>query len=155
MAASRGFHSATLLPNGKVLITGGNTIDQEGLIRTVPPICVAIAQTSERYDANSDRWIPGASMATRRSGQTATLLPNGRVLVAGGRSFDGELSASVVTSEVYSSSTGNWSPGSVMSVARANHTATLMNDGRVLVCGGHSGVTFNRQQLSTAEIYTP
>jgi hypothetical protein len=94
-------------------------------------------------------------MATRRVGQTATLLPDGRVLVAGGRSFDGDVPASVATAEVYSLNIGIWSTTGNMSVARAFHTATPLNDGRVLVCGGHSGVTFNRQELSTAEIYTP
>src|SRR5215470_19241532 len=62
MASARGFHSATLLLNGKVLITGGSTIEQAGLIHTVPPICVAIAQTAELYEPNSDRWIRAESM---------------------------------------------------------------------------------------------
>ena len=155
MATARSFHTATLLPNGRVLVAGGNTIDQQGLIRTVPPICVAIAQTAELYDPNTDTWIPANSMATRRVGQTATLLSDGRVLVAGGRSFDGDIATSIATAEVYSLNIGIWSTTGNIPVARAFHTATLLNDGRVLVCGGHSGVTFNRQQLPTAEIYTP
>ena len=155
MAAARSFHTATLQLNGKVLVTGGNTIEQQGPIRTVPPICLAIAQTAELYDPNFDAWTPAESMATRRNGQTATRLLDGRVLVAGGRSFDGEISASVATAEVYDPDIGAWSSTGDMTVPRAYHTATLLNDGRVLVCGGHSGVTFNRQQLSTAEIYTP
>jgi N-acetylneuraminic acid mutarotase len=155
MATARGFHTATLLLNGEVLVTGGNTIDQHVLIPTVPPICTAIAQTAELYDPSSDKWIPGESMVTGRSGQTATLLPDGRVLVAGGRSFDGDIGESVAAVEVYSSNIGAWSSTGDMSVARAYHTATLLNDGRVLVCGGHSGATFHRQQLSTTEIYTP
>ena len=145
----------TVLLNGNVLVAGGNTIARQVLIPTVPPICTAIAETAERYDPNSDNWTRVNSMAIQRTGQTATSLADGRMLVVGGRSFDGNVPASVATAEVYSSSTNDWSSAGNMSVARAYHTATLLNDGRVLVCGGHSGPTFNRQQLSTAEIYTP
>jgi len=95
-------------------------------------------------------------MSTRRVCQTATLLPDGRVLIAGGRTFNGDApSASVPTAELYSPSTRGWTSAGSMTSARAFHTAALLNDGRVLVCGGHSGPTFNRQQLSTAEIFTP
>jgi N-acetylneuraminic acid mutarotase len=155
MATARGFHTATLLLDGKVLVTGGNTIAHQVLIPTVPPICTAIAQAAELYDPNSDTWTPAESMATPRTGQTATLLPDGQVLVAGGRSFDGSVPGSEATAEVYSPNSGDWSSAGNMSAARAYHTATQLNDGRVLVCGGHSGPTFNRQQLSMAEIYTP
>ena len=155
MITARGFHTITVLLNGKVLAAGGNTIARQVLIPTVPPICTAIAETAELYDPNSDTWAPADSMTTRRTGQTATLLPDGRVLVVGGRSFDGSVPGAVASAEVYSPNSVDWSPAGNMSVARAYHTATLLNDGRVLVCGGHSGPTFNRQQLSTAEIYTP
>ena len=155
MATARGFHAASLLLNGKVLVAGGNTIARQVLIPTVPPTCTAIAETAELYDPNSDTWAPADSLATRRNAPTATLLPDGRVLIAGGRSFEGDVFGSVATAEVYSPNIGAWSPSGNMSVARAYHTATLLSDGRVLVCGGHSGGTFNRQQLSTAEIYTP
>ena len=155
MTTARGFHTMTLLLSGKVLVTGGNTIARQVLIPTVPPICTAIAETAELYDPNSDTWAPADSMATPRTGQTATLLADGRVLVVGGRSFDGSIPASMATTEVFSPNSGAWSPAGNMSVARAYHTATLLYDGRVLVCGGHSGPTFNRQQLSTAEFYTP
>jgi hypothetical protein len=94
-------------------------------------------------------------MAVRRAGQTATVLADGRVLVTGGRTFDGAVIGSVPSAELYSPSTNAWTPAGSMSAARAFQTATLLNDGRVLVCGGHSGPTFNRQQLSTAEIYIP
>jgi N-acetylneuraminic acid mutarotase len=155
MATERGFHTVALLLDGKVLVAGGNTIDQQGLIRSVPPNCTAIAQTAEVYDPYSDTWTPVDSMAMSRSGQTATLLQDGRVVIAGGRNFDGTIYGSVASVEVYDPDIGTWSSTGNMSVARAYHTATLLNDGRVLVCGGHSGVSFNQQQLSTAEIFAP
>ncbi len=155
MGIARGFHTAALLIDGKMLVTGGNTIGQAGLIHTVPPNCVAIAQTAELYDPNSGTWTPTDSMAQSRSGQTATVLPDGRVLVAGGRHFDGNIYGAVATIEVYRPSTGTWNATDTMSTARAFHTATLLNDGRVLVCGGHSGASFFTNQLSTAEVYTP
>jgi Galactose oxidase, central domain/Kelch motif len=155
MTTARGFHTMTLLLDGSVLVAGGNTIARQVLIPKVPPICTAIAETVELYDPYSDYWTPVNSMAIQRTGQTATSLADGRMLVVGGRSFDGTVPASVATAEVYSPITNDWSSVGNMSVARAYHTATRLNDGRVLVCGGHSGPTFNRQQLSSAEIYTP
>ncbi len=56
-------------------------------------MCLATAQTAELYDLNSDTWTAAESMAMSRSGQTAALLPDGRVLVVGGRSFDGDVGA--------------------------------------------------------------
>jgi hypothetical protein len=89
-------------------------------------------------------WSPTGSMAVARSGQTATLLPSGAVLVAGGGS---------ATAELYDPTTGAWSPTGSMSVARTYHTATLLPDGKVLVAGG----CCNRLGigLASAEIYNP
>ena len=146
MAIARGFQTGTLLLNGKILITGGNTL---------PASCAAITPTAQLYDANTGTWSSTGSMATGRSGQTATLLPDGRVVAAGGRSFDGSIYGSVATVEVYSPATGVWSSTGNMSLPRAYHTATLLPDGRVLVCGGHSLGSFNSNQFQSTEIYTP
>ena len=75
-------------------------------------------------------WSVIASMSGARNGHTATLLADGKVLVAGG---------GTASAELYDPSTGAWTATGNMIQARAGHTATLLLDGRVLVTGGHSG----------------
>jgi hypothetical protein len=85
-------------------------------------------------------------MTTARAAHTATLLPNGQVLVAGGK---GDNYVSLASAELYDPATGVWTPTSSMSTARAYYTATLLPDGQVLVAGGlGDGVS-----LPTAELY--
>ncbi len=71
MASAHWSHTATLLPDGKVLVAGGN-------------YDTVILATAELYDPATGRWTATGSMAEERHSHTATLLPNGKVLVAGG-----------------------------------------------------------------------
>ena len=77
LATARASHTATLLPNGKVLVAGGG----------VPRLASA-----ELYDPASGTWTATGSLATARYAHTATLLPNGKVLVAGGGDSNGSFS---------------------------------------------------------------
>ena len=86
-------------------------------------------------------------MTVGRSAHTATLLPTGRVLIAGGMSRSGH---SVSSAEVYDPSTRSFSPASSMDQARAGHTATLLPDGSVLLLGGSNG-----DYVASAERYDP
>jgi Kelch motif len=80
-------------------------------------------------------WTATGSLTTTRIDHTATLLSNGKVLVAGG--FVGTLPNPVLASaELYDPATGAWSATGSMVHARHLHTATLLHDGRVLVAGG-------------------
>jgi Kelch motif/Galactose oxidase, central domain len=140
MSTRRESHTATLLPDGRVLIVGGE--DSVG---------DAVA-TAELYDPKAGTFSPTGPMATPRAFHTATLLADGRVLIAGGNagtwSYDGPFLASA---EIYNPRTGAFSPTGSMATPRAWHTATLLADGRVLVAGGEN----HRTDLASAEIYNP
>src|SRR5712692_7373592 len=83
--------------------------------------------------AHSQSWSAAASMSAARYWHTATLLNNGTVLVAGGRSG----SSIAASAEVYDPSADTWSPTGSMSSPRYLHTATLIDGGFVLVTGGY------------------
>jgi N-acetylneuraminic acid mutarotase len=138
MSVERYLHTATVLRDGRVLVVGG----QEG---TSP--WPAIAST-EIYDPETDAWAPAAPLSVPRRSHTATLLRNGKVLVAGG----GEGTSPEASAEVYDPSTGAWTAVASMGVARQYHTATLLPDGRVLVAGGADATTAS---VATSEVYDP
>jgi N-acetylneuraminic acid mutarotase len=129
-----GYHTATLLPNGKVLVAAG--YDSIG----------HISANAELYAPATGTWTATGSLVSTRQDHTATLLANGKVLVAGGTN-----NGVLASAELYDPATGNWTPTGSMNVARWRHTATLLCDRRVLVAGG-----LNRSNsLASAEIYDP
>jgi hypothetical protein len=120
MITPRSGHTATLLPDGKVLIAGGLTnID----IVNFRVSNVTATATAELFDSVTGAFSPTGNMATARDGHTATLLPNGTVLIAGGNG-DG-----YIVTEVYDPSTGTFTTGS----PSESHTATLLANGNVLI----------------------
>jgi hypothetical protein len=82
----------------------------------------------------SGNFSPTGSMAIARGQHTATLLSDGRVLIAGG----GNSSGSPTSAALYDPKTGTFGPTGSMTAALFNHTATLLPDGRVLIAGGRS-----------------
>jgi WD40 repeat protein len=133
MIQGRTFGTATLLPDGKVLVLG----DEE-------------RGTAELYDPASRTWSATKRMVKARFfGSTATLLPDGRVLVAGGGNAPASAPASA---ELYDPASGSWTPTGTKTTRRVGHTATLQQDGRVLVAGGDN---FNGGAVSSAELYDP
>ncbi len=95
-------------------------------------------------------WVPTGNMTTPRvGGPAATLLPSGKVLVAGGADSSGTVFA---TAEVYDPATGTWSPTGSMSIPRVEHTMTLLPTGKVLVAGGQNNF---ESDTRPAELYDP
>lgn len=131
---------SALLPDGRVLIVGG--ADGAG----------AVAST-ELYDPATGSFTPGPPLARARTLANVIPLPDGRVLVAGGTSGSGGISSSGLDStEIYDPTADAFSPGPQMTAARGNATATILDDGRVLIVGGTDA---QGSALSSAEIFTP
>lgn len=134
MGVPRSGHTATLLPTGAVLITGGCASYD-----TYDGACLSTLSSAEVYDPATGAFMSTGPMGVARSGHTATLLPNGTVLVAGGDCCG--------TAELYTPRTGAWTTTGGMSRGRFGFTATLLPSGQVLAAGGDC--------CGTAELYTP
>ena len=139
MNAERAAHSATLLPNGKVLIAGG--FREEGTSE------IAIS-SAEIYDPETNIFTATSDMNEPRNGHTATLLPDGQVLLAGGWNQSGRTS----TAELYDPQTGTFEYTGSMMAARQGLTATLLQNGQVLIAGGDSA---RNTTQPVAELYDP
>lgn len=158
MGTERAAHTATLLADGKVLITGGfNSTD--------------VLATSELFDPASGTFTPTGAMTNSRFSHTATLLADGKVLVTGGSDNLGDLAThdshtatlhakgkalvtgasdnlgDLATAELYDPATGTFTATGAMSEVRSEHTATLLANGKVLVAGGAVD--------NAAELYDP
>jgi hypothetical protein len=141
---------ATLLMNGKVLFAGYD--DNEGDF-----------WGPELFDPSTEIFATTGNMSARRGDHTATLLPDGTVLIAGrGWSWSGSTEyfySTLNSAEVYNPVTGTFNNTGNMATDRDGHTATLLNDGRVLIAGGVQIVqpppSYAAVTLSSAEIYHP
>jgi len=136
MTVSRSGHTATLLPDGRVLIAGG--VQDFGPGAVPIPVGPGVA-SAELYDPVSGTFTPTGSMSEGRTGHTATLLIDATVLVTGTDN----------TAELFSPGTGTFSVVGAPSTG-FGATATLRNDGTVLVAGGR-----NRVSYALAEIFAP
>jgi len=126
---ARQYPSATLLPNGKVLIVGG--LQSNG--------ATGIG-TAELYDPAAGGFSFTGNLNNARGAHTATLLPDGTVLVAGGYNCPGTCTNPIQgTAEIYNPSFATFALTGSLINARWQDTATLLNDGTVLVSGGFSG----------------
>ncbi len=130
-------HTATRLPSGKVLVVGGN----------------GGSAKAEVFDPGPESWTPVGALNVRRGFHRATLLADGKVLVTGGLQYTGTY-APLTSAELFDPATATWTPVGSLNEARGSHTATLLQDGRVLVAGG-SNQEVGGVQIASAEIYDP
>jgi deoxycytidylate deaminase len=137
MTTARARHTATLLTNGMVLITGG-TVDSSGSTHA----------SAELYNPTTKIFTATGNMTAGRTHHTATLLNDGTVLIAGGYNGDG----THASAEIYNPTTGSFAATlQPMTTSRADHTATLLANGMVLIAGGYNGNGIH----NSAELYNP
>jgi hypothetical protein len=135
MTTGRAGHTSTLLQDGRVLVAGGDYYASSQL-NSIGSV--------EIYDPSTGKFTATGSLKTPRFGHTDTLLPDGRVLIAGGW---GPGFIGVATAELYDPTSGTFSLTGSMSTTRETHSATLLASGQVLIAGGAVGVT--------TELYNP
>jgi hypothetical protein len=137
--------TAVRLLDGRVLLAGGKIYNQGG----------APTATAEIYDPASGTFTFTGSMTTPRYSHSATLLPDGDVLIAGG-SASSVTGVPLATAELYNPINETFSAIGNMNTAHANHTATLLADGKVLVAGGSNQPSAARNSVTAvAELYDP
>lgn len=127
---ARKAHTATTLPDGRVLIAGGENSTGQ-------------VEYSELYDPVARTFSLSAMLNISRADHTATKLADGRILIIGGHDRDGSLKSA----ELFDSGTNAFSLGPTLTRARSGHTATILTDGKILIAGGDSE--------GTAEIFDP
>jgi Bacterial Ig-like domain (group 2)/Galactose oxidase, central domain len=137
MAAARGYHTATLLNSGKVLVAGGSA----------QPAADPTSE-AELYDPATGTFTATGNLNMARCQHTATLLKNGQVLIAGGF---GAQQVAESTAELYDPTTGTFTLTGSLNAARSIHTATILNNGEVLIIGGEAA----NPSTTTAELYNP
>ena len=168
LAFARSQHTATLLPNGKVLVAGGLDSGSDGRVlvaggkvdhssepemETQPdchPVCLVGTRKAELYDPETGTWARTGNLKIARSRPTATLLFDGNVLVAGGF-MGGDFATPTSSAELYDPVIGAWTPTHTLNSPRAQHTATLLPDGEVLAAGGLGQIYTH----ASAELYDP
>lgn len=133
-------HTITLLPDGSVLVIGGWGGNREFAHRL---------GTAERWSPTTKKWRRAGKLAQPRHGHTASLLRDGRVLVAGGIGSGRHRMLSSV--EIWNPRTNRFKTITPMNHARSDHVAVTLKDGRVFVAGGLKGI----HALKSAEVWHP
>jgi hypothetical protein len=140
MTSPRALHTSTLLNGGMVLITGGANF---GATSTV-------TESAELYNPNARTLSATGNLQAPRAQHTATLLNDGRVLIAGGASI--VLTSPWASAELFDPTGATTTATGSMKTARFAHTATLLANGKILVAGGADATS---TAIASAELFDP
>jgi N-acetylneuraminic acid mutarotase len=149
LGTPRRLHTMTKLADGRVLAVGG--------IAGPPSTPAAGVASAEIFDPAAGAWTPTGSMREARFAHSASLLPDGKVLVAGGNAVrSAQSNRALRTCEIFDPATGQWTPAAPLNDARFGHPAVVLGDHRVLVVGGVVAVGRGRYTaLGYCEVYDP
>jgi hypothetical protein len=151
-APGRSSATVTLLPNGRVMLVGGQNERQGNDTTTTPQTSQAVSRTTHLYDPATGTWTDGPPLTTARYSHSAVVLANGKLLVAGGQgaqSFGGQ--TNLASAELYDPVANTWAPAASMNVPRVNFGMIALPNGKVLAVGG----TSNGPSVATTELYDP
>ena len=145
MAQARANPQATLLKDGTVLVTGGLNSNTQTWGPTFPYGIISntynVLNSTEIYNPTTGIFTSGANMTAQRWGHTQILLQNGKVLIVGGTSGGYVLATAGTTplnsAEIYDPTIGISTATGSMMVPRSSPTATLLQNGKVLIAGGY------------------
>jgi len=137
LITARSGHSATLLKTGMVLMAGGENVNG-----------ISTAK-AELYNPATGTYSATGNMPSNRQEHVALLLSSGLVLISGGNNVNATTTTPLASCATYNPVTGSWTKASNMANARADHTATLLNNGHVVAAGGDNA----NGELSSAELY--
>ena len=164
MTDSRAFHNLVQLQDGRFMAIGGIT----GPFGSGSNFFAKVLRTCEIYDPATGAWTVTANMSKFRAGSNSFVMPDGRVLVAGGTEGNGShelhdvadlLGTSQKTTEIYNPATDSWSSGPNMTEFKAGAMSVVLADGRWLVSGGVTHTIFFGLEIpdfsDNQQIYNP
>jgi hypothetical protein len=142
MIQARAEFGVAVLANGEVLVAGGCTAyDANG--------CLAVTSKAEIYNPATGTWTATGALRGARHAMTATRLPSGKVLVAGGATASMD---AINSSEIYDPTAKTWTLGLKMVTARSDYASIMLGTGKVLFTGGEN---INGVSIKNAELYNP
>ncbi len=159
MSKVRAGHTATLLNDGRVLVTGGTVGNGNHELTDVTDILGTALRSTEIFDPTTDTWSAGPNLTEPKAGQEAIKLLDGRVWVAGGIThtviFGIPIPDFSTAVNLYDPATNSFSAGGNIGNKRALFAATLLSDGRIVVAGGAGGDIFSIGPIRQVHLWDP
>ncbi len=159
MSSYRAAATATVLPDGRVLIAGGTEGNNSHDVADVADLLGTALRTTEIYNPATNTWTSGPNMNEPKAGAMAVTLADGRWLVAGGITHISVFGIPIPDfsngMQIYNPGTGAWSNATDMRSKRALGGITLLQNGKVYMAGGAGGDIFNIGPIRKTEIYNP